>query len=282
MKKTLLGLLLVGSALTAYGEDYSEDIRKNDDLFLNLNFMHGQGQKNPYRTADNTYVELEFGGRSGVLDFYGYVDFMNITGSTSDDTYDGDNFFTELKPRLSIDGMTGKDLSLGPIKEWYVAGYFKASDYDSATGGLVHYGIGLGTDIELPWFGKTGLNLLAIHKKEDKNSIAEGKWDGYSLQWDWFKPFYTFDNGAFVAYQGYMTYDFGMTEVHKDPGKSDYSFQWYHGIYYHINNIALGYGLKIYKNMANIHDGASYDINGKSYTQDTTGVGHYFDITYKF
>ncbi|RUA07159.1 MAG: hypothetical protein DSY38_03205, partial [Fusobacteria bacterium] len=186
--------------------------------------------------------------------------------------------------------MTGKDLSLGPIKEWYVAGYLKAGDNSpdnsfSTTGnpgGLFHYGIGLGTDLELPWFGKTGLNLLAIHKKEDYGSSAQGEWDGYSLQWNWFKPVYTFDNGAFVAYQGYMTYDFGMTEVHKDPGKSDYSFQWYHGIYYHINNIALGYGLKIYKNMANIHDGASYDINGKSYTQDTTGVGHYFDITYKF
>jgi nucleoside-specific channel-forming protein len=288
MKKTLLGLALLTTGLSVYAEDYSEDIRKNDNKFFNINLMHGENQKNPFGNQDNTYLELEFGGRSGVLDLYGYVDIMNITGNTKDDTYNGDNFFMELKPRLSIDGMTGKDLSIGPIKEWYVAGYLKAGDNSVGeptmkgpdpvngvgTGGLFHTGIGIGTDLELPWFGKTGLNLLAIHKSSDVNSSADGEWDGYSLQWNFFKPVHSFENGSFVAYQGYMTYDFGMNKVHEDDGRSDYSFQWFNGIYYHYESIAVGYGLKVYKNMANFKDGG--------YAGDTSGIGHYFDVTYKF
>jgi len=286
MKKLLLGLALLATGLVANAEDYSEDIRKNDGKFFNINLMHGQGQKNPFGGADNTYLEMEFGGRSGVLDLYGYVDILNITGDTKNDTYNGDNFFAELKPRLSIDGMTGKDLSIGPIKEWYVAGYLKAGDNSSVCaadfpvgqGGLFHTGIGIGTDLELPWFGKTGLNLLAIHKSGDYGSNADGEWDGYSLQWNFFKPFYNFENGSFIAYQGYITYDFGMNKVHEDDGRSDYSFQWFNGIYYHYESIAVGYGLKVFKNMANHQDGYNYGGG----IQDTTGVGHYFDVTYKF
>jgi nucleoside-specific channel-forming protein len=278
MKKTLLGLLLASTALTANAEDYSQDIRKNDYKFFNIKLMHGEDQKNPYGNQDNSYLELEFGGRSGVLDLYGYVDIHNIFGSTSDDSYNGDNFFTELKPRLSIDGMTGRDLSIGPIKEWYIATYLKAGDGVAPTGGLFHTGLGLGTDIELPWFGKTGLNLLAIHKNEDKGSSADGEWDGYSLQWSFFKPFYNFSNGSYVAYQGYITYDFGMDKVNEDEGRSNHSFQWYNGIYYHYKSVAIGYGLKVLDNMANFDDGR-YSFGEEN---ESTGVEHYFDITYKF
>ena len=275
MKKLLLGLALLATGLVANAEDYSEDIRKNDGKFFNINLMQAYGLAD----SNNTYLELEFGGRSGVFDLYGYVDFHNITGDTTNTTYNGDNFFAELKPRLSIDGMTGKDLSIGPIKEWYIAGYLKAGDNSIdgnsvGRGGLFHTGIGIGSDLELPWFGKTGLNLLAIHKSSDYDSNADGEWDGYSLQWNFFKPVYNFANGSFVAYQGYITYDFGMDKVNEDAGRSTHSFQWYNGLYYHYKSVAVGYGLKVLDNMANFDD----DVDGN----ESTGVEHYLDITYKF
>ncbi len=287
MRKALLGLTLLTTGLVASAEHYSQDINKNDDLFFNFKVMHGADQKNPFGGQDDTYLELEFGGRKGIMDLYGYVDLLNVTGSTDNDSYNGDNFFAEIKPRFSIDGMTGKDLSIGPFKEWYISTWIKAGDnaYDNGDfipegkGGLWHNGIGLGTDVEVPWFGTTGLSLLATYKREDYGSSADGEWDGYSFQWNWFKPLHFFENGSFVSYQGYVTYDFGANKVHEDDGRSDYSLQWYNGIYWHNNDWAIGYGLKVYDNMANHKDGYEY-APGK--TQDTSGVGHYFDIGYKF
>jgi nucleoside-specific channel-forming protein len=284
MKKTIITLgLLLGCATLSYGEDYSQEPLKNDYKMMNIRVMSGFENNNYI----DTYLEMEFGGRHEFFDFYGYVDIMNILGDSESDFYNGDNFFTELTPRFSIDGMTGLDLSIGPIKEWYIATFLRAGDnsylaIDNDTtvgiGGLFHTGIGIGTDIELPWFGKTALNLVALHKTEDYGSTADGKWDGYSLMWSWLKPLHTFNNGNFIAYQGYITYDFGMNEIAKEDGRSNYSLQWYNGIYYHMKNIYLGYGIKYNNNFGNLEDGASY----YGIENESTGVEHYFDITYKF
>ncbi|MCS5422859.1 MULTISPECIES: nucleoside-specific channel-forming Tsx family protein [Psychrilyobacter] len=277
MRKALLGLTLLTTGLVANAEHYSQDINKNDDLFFNFKIMHGEDQKNPFGQQDDTYLELEFGGRKGILDLYGYVDLKNFAGSTDDDSYGGDNFFAEIKPRFSIDGMTGKDLSIGPFKEWYISTWIKAGD-SGAFGGLWHNGIGLGTDVEVPWFGTTGLSLLSTYKREDFGSSAEGHWDGYSLQWNWFKPLHFFENGSFVSYQGYVTYDFGADKIAEDAGRTKDSLQWYNGIYWHNSDWAIGYGLKVFNNMANFDDGSS----ATGVKQETSGVGHYFDIGYKF
>ena len=60
-------------------------------------------------------------------------------------------------------------------------------------------------------------------------------------------------------------------------GRTDDSLQMYNGIYWHNNDWAIGYGLKIYNNMANFDDGATVN----TVKQETSGVGHYFDIGYK-
>ena len=93
-----------------------------------------------------------------------------------------------------------------------------------------------------------------------------------------FKPLHFFENGTFVAYQGYVTYDFGADKVAEYDGRTKDSLQWYNGIYWHNNDWAIGYGLKVYNNMANFKDG---DAPFGS-TEDTSGIGHYFDIWYKF
>ncbi|MEI6857545.1 outer membrane protein OmpK [Psychrilyobacter sp.] len=278
MRKALLGLTLLTTGLVASAEHYFQDVNKNDNLFFNFKIMHGQGQKNPFNNQDDTYLEVEFGGRKGILDLYGYIDLKNFTGSTDNDSYGGDNFFAEIKPRFSIDGMTGKDLSIRPFKEWYISTWIKAGD-SGKFGGLWHNGIGLGTDVEVPWFGTTGLSLLSTYKREDFGSNGEGKWDGYSLQGNWFKPLHFFENGSFVSYQGYVTYDFGTDEVDEDPGRTKDSLQWYNGIYWHNSDWAIGYGLKVYNNMANFDDG--YE-NAFGQNQGASGVRHYFDIGYKF
>ena len=64
---------------------------------------------------------MEFGGRSGLFDLYGYVDVFDIFGSYSDDKHNGDNMFMKFAPRMSLDALTGADLSFGPVQELYIA-----------------------------------------------------------------------------------------------------------------------------------------------------------------
>lgn len=90
-------------------------------------------------------------------------------------------------------------------------------------------------------------------------------------QVNWFKPFYFFENGSFVSYQGYIDYQFGMKEEYSSSSNGGAMFN---GIYWHSDRFAVGYGLKGYKDVYGLKDGGNA---GK-----TTGFGHYVAVTYKF
>ena len=91
----------------ALAADYSDGIHEDDDLWLTFNLMHSEDNRLPFRNAQDTYVEMEFGGRSGIVDLYGYVDMFDALDDGSDDQNGGDNMFIKLAPRFSLDAMTG-------------------------------------------------------------------------------------------------------------------------------------------------------------------------------
>ncbi|MGY3914270.1 outer membrane protein OmpK [Aeromonas australiensis] len=275
--KTLIAAGLMAAAATpAFAADYSGDIHKNDYKWFQFNIMHGENNKLPFsNNADNNYFEMEFGGRSGIFDLYGYIDVLDVFNEGKDNFHNKDNFFMKFAPRMSIDGLTGKDLSFGPVKEVYVASVTNIADQ-----GLFETYIGLGSDVEVPFMGKMGLNLMSRYVRENYGASNEGKWDGYMLTTNWFKPVYNFSNGSFIAYQGYLDYMFGADELEKtDASRTSESLQWFNGLYWHSDRFALGYGLKVYNNMAFFKDGAQ---NFTGATNNTSGVGHYFAATYKF
>ncbi len=83
MKKSLLALAIMaaGAAPLANAADYSDDIYKNDHKWLQFNAMYSINEKPQFETEtdtdtdkDHNYLEMEFGGRKGVVDLYGYVD----------------------------------------------------------------------------------------------------------------------------------------------------------------------------------------------------------------
>lgn len=286
MKKFLgLAALLAAFSTTAMAADYTDgDIHKNDYKWFQFNIMQSRNQKLPGKKQNDTYLEMEFGGRSGIVDLYGYWDVFDILDSSASDYHEGngsdggtaDNFFLKFNPRFSIDGMTGKDLSIGPVKEWYVATLMEVGDSQLWTNF-----IGIGSDIEVPWFGKVGLNAYARFVKENfGDDNTEGEWDGYRISTNWFKPFYFFENGSFMSYQGYVDYDFGMDKLARNTGRTNNSLQWFNGIYWHSDRYAVGYGLKFYNNMAGFKDGDQTPFSPGDET--TSGVGHYFAVTYKF
>ncbi|MBB1312786.1 MULTISPECIES: outer membrane protein OmpK [Aliivibrio] len=274
MRKPLLALSVLATlSAPTFAADYSDgDIHKNDFKFMQFNLMGAFNEKPG--DSNHDYLEMEFGGRSGIFDLYGYVDVFNLTSNPSSDKASSQaKMFMKFAPRMSIDGLTGKDLSFGPVKELYVASEMTwdgvntiAPDENGENGtfGVNQQKIGLGSDIMVPWFGKMGLNLYGNYDSNLKD------WNGFQISTNWFKPFYNFDNGSFISYQGYIDWQFGMKEEYSSASNGG---AMYNGIYWHSNQFAVGYGLKLYKDIYGIKDTDSFE---------SSGVGHYIAVTYKF
>ncbi|GGI72928.1 outer membrane protein OmpK [Shewanella gelidii] len=268
---------LAGTAFTASAADRGDDVHAGNYKWMQANLMLSVGEK-PQANDDadtHDYLELEFGGRAGILDYYGYVDVFNLSnrdGSSQDKKDGSSKMFMKLAPRFSLDAITGKDLSYGAIKEVYFSTLFNWG------GGAIPNDVnnsfwGIGADVELPWLGKTGMNVYGLYDLNAK------KWDGYQFSMNWFKPFYFLENGSFISYQGYIDYQWGVDEVSFFPGeagqlKTDKGGTMFNGIYWHSDRYSLGYGLKAYKDVYALADGG---IVG-----ETTGFSHFFAATYKF
>lgn len=270
IKKTVLSAIVAMSCTQALAVDYTDgNVRKNDFNWMQMNLMQSVDAKVPYGIRNDTYLELEFGARSGIIDLYGYVDFFDIFDRKQDDRHGGDNFFAKISPRFSLDAILNKDLSVGPFNEFYIATVNNIGDRE-----LFEHYVGLGTDVKVPWFGLVGMNIYAHYVRENYGADNEGKWDGYMFSTNWSTPFYTFANGSYLNYQGYFDYQFAANKIANQPLYSNNAIEWYNGIYWHSEHYAVGYGLKYFRNMALMenHGGAGR----------TTGLGHYFNLTYKF
>ncbi|MBO2686992.1 outer membrane protein OmpK [Shewanella algae] len=259
----------------AYAADRS-DLHASDYKWMQFNLMYSIGEKpdNPASGDQHNYLEMEFGGRSGIFDLYGYVDVFNLGNQY---TTDGDKnpgsgtskIFMKFAPRISMDAVFDKDLSFGPVQEVYFSTLF---NWDGLNGDGVNSSFwGVGADVMVPWLGKTGMNLYAFY------DLNEKEWNGYQFSMNWFKPFYFFDNKSFLSFQGYIDYQFGADEdktafVPKTSNGGNIFF----GLYWHSDRYALGYGLKGFKDVYLLEDGAG------ALALESTGWSHYLSATYKF
>lgn len=250
--------------------DYAEGgIRKNDGHWMQFNLYHGFDNKIPFGNERDTFFEIEFGGRSGFFDIYGFLDVFDATNSPKSDLHNEDNMFLKFVPRFSLDAIFQKDLSVGLVREWYIANMIQVADR-----GLFSQYLGVGTDVDLPWFGRSKLNIMGRYVRENYGVANENRLDGAFLGFAWFKPLHAFTNKSFITYQGYFDYTFGAKMLADSPEYSDSSLEWFNGLYWHTDRYAVGYGLKYYKDMGLLQSGG---IAGT-----TTGFGHYFIVNYKF
>ena len=253
------------------------DLRAGDYSWMQFNAMYAFNELPSDGDGDgHDYLEMEFGGRAGIVDLYGYVDVFNLTNSSSGDKTGSDSkMFMKFAPRFSIDAMTGWDLSAGPIQEVYFSTLFNwgGGAFNKDGKGDVNASFwGIGADVMVPWLGKTGMNLYAHYDMNIK------EWNGYQFSMNWFKPVMNFDNGSFVSFQGYVDYQFGADEKYGNEfvPQTTSGGAAYFGLHWHSENYALGYGLKGYQDVYLLEDGAG--IVGL----ETTGWAHYLTATYKF
>ncbi|WP_462053099.1 outer membrane protein OmpK, partial [Vibrio cholerae] len=122
MRKSLLALsLLAATSAPVLAADYSDgDIHKNDYKWMQFNLMGAINEKG-YSESTHDYLEMEFGGRSGIFDLYGYVDVFNLASNSGSDKNGNEKIFMKFAPRMSLDALTGVDMSFGPVQELYVA-----------------------------------------------------------------------------------------------------------------------------------------------------------------
>ncbi|MGR5066924.1 MULTISPECIES: nucleoside-specific channel-forming Tsx family protein [Vibrio] len=269
MRKSLLALsLLAATSAPVMAADYSDgDIHKNDYKWMQFNLMAAIDEKGAGPESTHDYLEMEFGGRSGIFDLYGYVDVFNLTSNPDSDKAGAEKIFMKFAPRMSLDAVTGQDLSFGPVQELYLATLMEWGGNSAVN----TQKIGLGSDVMVPWFGKMGLNLYGTYDSNQKD------WNGFQISTNWFKPFYFFENGSFISYQGYIDYQFGMKD--DAPFQKSNGGAMFNGIYWHSDRFAVGYGLKLYKDVYGFEDGS---VLPWAPVADASGVGHYVAVTYKF
>ncbi|MFA9240061.1 MAG: outer membrane protein OmpK [Candidatus Paceibacteria bacterium] len=279
MKNHILKLFLIMvSMLFLNINSLAQDMGSiSNSQWVNLHLYKGVNQRGGPYSFDDTYVELEFGGRYEWFDLYGYVDFIDALNSSSSDKHGQNNFFVDIEPRISIDYLLDKDLSYGALKELFFA--FDIYYADEAKGnGLKVIWMGIGSDIDIPWLGKSGVNFYTRYIEENYDASNENSFDGYVAHINWFKPIYNFSENRFVSFQGYLDYEFGSDLDNNDTYRTSDSLQSYLGLWLHDKKWALGYGLKAYKDMTQWKDGEV--LNNKE--TDTTGFAHYFNVAYKF
>lgn len=265
MKKTMIiASLLVVATSSVLAADYTDgETNKNDYKWMQGNLMYAVDELPGESSHD--YLELEFGGRAGILDYYGYLDIFNLTNSDDSDKDGADKMFLKFAPRVSLDGLFNTDLSVGPIQEVYFATLFNIGGGEIGNSNTTNNAFwGLGSDINVPWLGKVGFNAYALYDMNNKD------WNGYQVSTNWFKPVYFFENGSFISYQGYIDYQFGLKDEYSSASNGGNMFN---GIYWHSDRFALGYGLKAYKDIYGIKDSSSFK---------STGFSHYIAATYKF
>ncbi|TEW53704.1 hypothetical protein E2R68_11145 [Psychromonas sp. RZ22] len=263
MKKSLLSCALLASS-SVMAADYTDgDIHKNDFKFVQFNYMYAVNELPG--ESDHDYLEMEFGGRSGIFDLYGYVDVFNPSASKDSDKYDSPKMFMKFAPRVSLDALFQSDFSIGPVKELYFATLFNWDGSSNSTPYNVNNSFwGVGSDIDVAWLGKVGFNIYGLY------DLNKRDWNGYQVSTNWFKPFYFFSNGSFFSYQGYIDYQVGMKSEYSTASNGGAMFN---GLYWHSDQFALGYGLKLYKDVYGIEDTDAFK---------STGISHYFSATYKF
>lgn len=275
--KLFILIFFLLSGINIFAKDINSISNSNWET---LHLYHGENQRGGPFAFDDTYVEFEFGGRYEWLDLYGYVDFIDALNSSSSDKHGQNNFFVDIEPRISIDYLLDKDLSYGALQELFFAFDIYYADEPNGNGLKIVW-MGLGSDIDIPWLGKSGVNLYTRYVEENYGASNENSFDGYVAHINWFKPIYNFTQSRFVSFQGYIDYEFGSdldNNAFERTYRTSDSLQSYLGLWLHDKKWVVGYGLKAYKNMTQWKDGEV--LNNKE--TDTTGFAHYFNVGYKF
>lgn len=248
------------------------------------------------KKVENAYLEIEYYGQTGPIDWYGYFDapkyFMgneNINGVW--DRGEATSYlFMEHQPKLSFNRLTGKDLSVGIFKDWFIAAdWILDAGNDTLTRQhTLYYGVGTTIDTHT----KLGMNVNLYARQQWENYGAANAYqsnDGGRLQVQFFYPIYQFKNGAALNYFTFSNYDFGSNlgdKTNQAGGnylgtRTNEAFVSTHIFSYNTKHFRAYAAGRYFHNGSQFKDGALNNW-GNEFVQNSTGWGYYLGLGYQF
>lgn len=203
----------------------------------------------------DNYLEIEGSHRYELLDLYWFVDRNDIFGDPKSSAHNlNETIFAKVNPRISIDGLLNKDLSIGPVDEWFLAYMYKATN-GSPYRLDAHY-FGLGTNLNVPGFDFFGLNLYAKYNNKNFGDY-EKEWDGYTTAISYGTTLYDFQNGFNITLGGWGDFDFGLRKSQKGENAKSTALQWANTISLNYHNVGISYTYQINDNFTGRNQNSS-------------------------
>ena len=212
------------------------------NLYQGVNLANGWGD-----TSNDTYFEVEGGGRTGILDFYYFFDVNHVLGLgdnavTGDDTNgytrNAGDFFTKISPRFSL----GKLIpAFGPVKELYLATRYKGFD------GGDDYAVGIGSDLKIPFFNMFSANLYHVMQSSNDGKDASFENAGFVFSINWYTKVYQFNKKFNLTYQGWSDYGFAnkFSDDMGTPHTAD-EFQMFNGFFWNFDKWSISTSVKLH------------------------------------
>lgn len=259
MRKLFILIILLGFAAPAAAE-----YKPWNYNMVEIALYHGKNAANSGgQSLDDTYLELQGFHRYKLLDLYWFHDFFDIFNSGSSDMHNlKPSFYGEINPRISLDGLTGKDLSCWRFTEWFISYQF---DYDNGDyqGGLRRHQIGLGTYFKLENFDYIRINLFARYAAKSYGKPNEKKWDGYLFNTAYSVPLYKNKNSWALIYSGWTDIVFGAHESKRyknswnNSSGTSHSLQWYNQLELQLKHFAVSVSAKLNNNFTEVSGNSS-------------------------
>lgn len=125
--------------------------------------------------------------------------FVDITNPDRSDDETKTSFYGELSPRLSLGKISGRELSLGVVKDVLITTTAEIGD------GFHNYLYGLAVDLALPGTPVFQINYYI------RNEIGPGKDRGEQFTLVWLRPFAIGDLS--FTFEGFLDYAYGMNHA---------------------------------------------------------------------
>ncbi|HET7314909.1 nucleoside-specific channel-forming protein Tsx [Salinisphaera sp.] len=240
--------------------------------------------------VDDIYLEYEFAGTKGPFDLYGYVDVHKILGIGNDNDTgfwdDGSPLFTELEPRMSFNRLLGKDLSIGPIKEWFLA-----TDYILDVGNgrdsrqnVLYFGPGVSFDTH----SRVNFELNFFFRRQfaDYGAPNSFSWDGYRIQPNVSIPITTlttWGHEGHLTYVGFANYDFGSDLGDEaGPTRTNHALVETNVLILSYTRLRYFFAARYFHNGGQWNDGAVVNFPNGPRRLDQNGWGYYLAVGWKF
>lgn len=169
----------------------------------NVQYLYGTKHQSIFFNTDTGKLDSRDDTRSVVtlehVNGWKYGDnffFVDITNPDRSDKETKTSYYGELSPRLSLGKISGKDLSLGIVKDVLITTTAEIGD------GFHNYLYGLAVDLDLPGTPVFQINYYI------RNEIGPGKDRGNQLTLVWLRPFDV--GGLSFVFEGFLDYAYGM------------------------------------------------------------------------